>query len=384
MAASAAPHSPAASAAPQSPNACGLPPRIGHIAGIVPAMGNCPTKSASRIIGNAAGASNASDPAEGTPPLIFHGGSVMMTPSTSPVTVTPIFWNPSGNSMDSSYISLVTSYLNAVSVASGQNTNVFSVLNEYSGTNGQINYSVKLGTPIIDTTALPSGDCTVASTDTTGIYADGSGYSTCLSDFLVQAEMFKDITVPIPCTKKRGCGSTTLPVDLSHVYVMFLPKHVESCINSGSTTTASNACTVNHQASSSFCGYHSFSESAQYANLPFPVYQGNTAFTCGNNGIFGTLESPNGNPDGDVVVNLASHEISEMITDPDGSTGWFDSSGFEVGDECSFVFGATQGTAGQLFNQTINGLHFLTQEEFSNNDFAITGHGCVQSAAGEA
>jgi hypothetical protein len=361
----------AASAAPQSPNACGLPPRIGHIAGIIPAMGNCPTKSASRIIGNAAGASTASDPAEGAPPLIFHGGSVLMTPTT-PLTITPIFWNASRHSMASSYISLVTSYLNAVSAASGQNTNVFSVLNEYSGTNGQINYSVKIGTPIIDTAKLPSGDCTVASTDTTGIYVDGSGYSTCLSDFLVQTEMMKDIS-------KQG-----LPRDFSHVYVVFLPKHVESCFDSGSTTTSSNFCTVNHQPSSSFCGYHSFSNSVVYANLPFPVYQGNTAFTCGNNGIFGTLESPNGNPDGDVEVNLASHEISESITDPDGLTGWFDSSRFEVGDECGFVFGATQGTAGQLFNQTINGLHFLTQEEFSNNDFAVTGHGCVQSAADEA
>ena len=42
------------------------------------------------------------------------------------------------------------------------------------------------------------------------------------------------------------------------------------------------------------------------------------------------------------------------------------------------------GHAGQLYNQKINGLHFLTQEEFSNNDFALTGGGCVQSAAAEA
>lgn len=96
------------------------------------------------------------------------------------------------------------------------------------------------------------------------------------------------------------------------------------------------------------------------------------------------VESPNNNPDGDVVINPTSHETSEAITDPDTSTGWFDSSGNEIGDECNFVFGATQGTAGQLFNQTINNLHFLTQEEFSNKDFAITAHGCVQSASAEA
>ena len=68
----------------------------------------------------------------------------------------------------------------------------------------------------------------------------------------------------------------------------------------------------------------------------------------------------------------------EAITDPDTSTGWFDSSGFENGDECAYVFGVTQGTSGQFFNQVIDHHHYLTQEEFSNLDFAQTGGGCLQ------
>jgi hypothetical protein len=44
---------------------------------------------------------------------------------------------------------------------------------------------------------------------------------------------------------------------------------------------------------------------------------------------------------------------------------------------------ADQG-AGHLYNQVINGAHFLTQEEFSNKDFALTGGGCVQSVNAEA
>ena len=50
-------------------------------------------------------------------------------------------------------------------------------------------------------------------------------------------------------------------------------------------------------------------------------------------------------------------------------TGWYDTSGFENGDECAYVFGATRGTAGALFNQTINSHHYIIQEEFSNLDF---------------
>ena len=65
-------------------------------------------------------------------------------------------------------------------------------------------------------------------------------------------------------------------------------------------------------------------------------------------------------------------------------TGWYDSSGFEIGDECAYVFGQTRGAPGQFYNQVINGFHFLTQEEFSNRDFAITGGGCVQNVLQEA
>jgi hypothetical protein len=173
--------------------------------------------------------------------------------------------------------------------------------------------------------------------------------------------------------------------NLAHIYVLYLPKAVESCFNAGSTTTSANACTINHQPSAAFCAYHSEATgSSIYANMPYPIYQSSTGFTCGTDGNFGVVESPNGNPDADTEISPTSHEVNEAITDPDTATGWFDSSGFENGDECAFVFGATQGTPGQLFNQVINGLHFLTQEEFSNKDFALTHGGCVQSANAEA
>jgi len=351
-----------ASAAP-SPNACSQQPRVGHIAGIVPAKGPCANKAAH----------NTSDPASGTPPLLFHGGSVMMTPSSSPLVITPIFWNPSGHPMAAAYKSLITTYIADVAAASGQTTNVYSVLNEYSGSNGQIHYSVSAGAAISDTNALPSSGCRVASSDRSGIYADGTGYNACLDDAQLQSQVNS-------VTSAHG-----LPRNLSHIYVLLLPKAVESCFNAGSTTTSSNACTINHQPSAAFCAYHSEdSASAIYANMPFPVYESSTGFTCGTEANFGVVESPNGNPDADVEISPTSHEVSEAITDPDTATGWFDSSGFEIGDECAFVFGGTSGTAGALFNQTINGGHFLTQEEFSNKDFALTGGGCVQSANAEA
>ncbi|HLK77228.1 MAG TPA: hypothetical protein VKU77_26700 [Streptosporangiaceae bacterium] len=362
---------PMAASAAQPPNACSLSPRDGHIAGIVLAAGPC-TNGAAGAISRAA-AIPASDPAKGTPPLLFHGGPVMMTPSTGPLIVTPIFWNPAGDRMSLAYKVVILKYLLAVTLASGQNSNVFSTLNEYSGTNGQIHYQVRLGLPVNDTDPLPASGCTVASTDTANIYGDGSGYNACLDDAQLQTEIGH-------VTAARG-----LPHNLSHIYVLYTPKHIESCFFSGSTTTAANACTINFQPSAAYCAYHSeATSSAIYANMPFPIYDSATKFTCGTEKNFGTIESPNGNKDADVEISPTSHEISESITDPDTATGWYDSSGFENGDECAYIFGATQGTAGHLYNQVIAGFHFLTQEEFGNKDFALTGGGCVQSASAEA
>jgi|SRR5579863_5041018 len=333
--------------------------RMDHFAGILTAVSTC---------------SGASDAAIGTPPLLFHGGPVMMTRSTGPLVVTPIFWSPASNPMSQAYKLQLLSYLGNAAEASGQLTNVYSVLNEYYGTNGRIHYNMKIGFPLFDSDPLPASGCTVASTDTSNIYGDGSGYNACIDDNQVTAEI------------DHVTSTYGLPHNLSHIYVMYLPKHVESCFFAGSTTTAANACTINYQPSAAYCAYHSEdTTNAVYANMPYPIYNSAVGFTCGSEFNFGTVESPNNNPDSDVEISPTSHEISEAITDPDTMTGWYDSSGFEIGDECAYIYGQTQGFPGHLYNQTFNfSFHYLTQEEFSNRDFAITGGGCVQSALDEA
>jgi hypothetical protein len=348
--------------APTQSGACASPHhgrthvgRIGGIAHPVPVKAGCRTP-------------RASEAAIGTPPLIFHGGAVMGTPSTGPVVVTPIYWNPAGHPLPAAYTKILTTYLADVAAASGTRTNVYSTLNGYFGSNGNIRYRVSLGTPVNDTNPLPANGCKVNGQDTRGIYADSSGYDSCVNDDQVIAETDNVVS------------SRHLPRDLGHIYVMFLPKHLESCFFAGSTTTASNFCTINHQPSAAYCAYHSQAPSgAVYANMPFPIYQSAAGFTCSTDADFPEVQAPNGNPDADTEVSPTSHEIMEAITDPDVTTGWFDSSGFENGDECAFVFGATQGTAGALYNQVIGPRHYLTQEEFSNRDFARTGGGCLQS-----
>ncbi len=331
--------------------------RVGHVGGIVHAT----------AVNTDCGRSTTSDAAIGTPPLIFNGGPVMGTRSTGPVVVTPIFWTPSGHSMSGSYKSILKTYLHDVAEDSGKRTNVYSTLNEYYGSNGRIRYKIALGNPVNDNGPLPADGCTLDSADTTNIYADKSGYDACLDDDQIIAETERVVTA-------RG-----LPRDYGHIYVLFLPKHVQSCFFSGTTTTADNFCTINHQPSAAYCAYHSQAPSgAVYANMPFPIYSSPVGYTCGTEKDFGSIQSPNGNPDADVQVSPTSHEIMEAITDPDTVTGWYDSNGYENGDECAYVFGSTRGHSGRLYNQVINEHRYLTQEEFSNNDFARTGDGCLQ------
>ena len=136
----------------------------------------------------------------------------------------------------------------------------------------------------------------------------------------------------------------------------------------------------------------SYVANAVYADMVYPIYESPVGFTCGTDARFATasgqgiIESPNHNPDADTEISPTSHEVVEAITDPDGETGWGDSSGNEIGDDCAYIYGATNGAAGALYNQTIAGHHYITQQEFSNNVFNASGGtaGCVDSQAAES
>ena len=307
------------------------------------------------------------DPAGGTPPLLYHGGPIMGSTETGPVVLTPIFWNPAGYTMSDSYKSIITRYLQDVASASGQHTNVYSTLNQYYGNNGSNRYQVRLATALNDTGPLPTSGCHVNKNDTINIYADSSGYNACLDDHQVTTET------------DRVVAALGMPVDLAHIYILFLPKGVESCFVHGQTRTAANACTINHWPSARYCAYHSQDKGKViYANMPYPIYDSSVGFTCGSDAKFPDVQSPNGNPNADTEISPTSHEVMESITDPTGHS-WFDSSGFENGDECAYVYGTSSGLPGKEYNQVIGGHHYLTQEEFSNRDFNYTGGGCLQA-----
>ena len=300
-----------------------------------------------------------SPPYRGSPPLTFHGGKTAGTSGTpGELTVTPVYWLPSGFTVPASYRTLINQFIADSAAASGANTNVFSVLTQYTTAGGShLQYKIHTGTPITDTTAFPANGCTP---DSGQIYNTGTGYSRCITNAQLLNEA-KNFTTAHALPNK----------DLAHLYMYFLPKGIETCFTSVNGAHG-GSCSIN--ANGGFCGYHAFSAPPLVADMNYAVVDSPLGWTCSSDAGSNTggNQTPNSNIDADSEISIASHEVNETITDPEG-TAWYDGVGNENGDDCAYVFGDSasfQGPAGAEFNETINGHHYFIQTEFSNNDFA--------------
>ena len=272
----------------------------------------------------------------GSPPLKWHGGPVMTSHEAF-----AIFWAPSGFSFPSGYEAAITEYLENVAADSGLSTNVYSVSAQYVGSNGHATYADSFGGAVVDADAYPaSGTCPAYM----GFH--GAEYTACVSDAKMKAEVAAVV------------ASQEWPSGLGAEYYVVLPPHVGSCFG----TTSTSGCFDKE-----FCAYHSFvsSPALVYANIS---YSPEDPSGCG------VGEYPNGHSNGNVDDTLSSlsHEANESITDPE-LNAWFDGKGFENGDECRNTpfeedYGPPLGgSAGSLFNQSIDGAHYYLQQEWSND-----------------
>jgi hypothetical protein len=275
--------------------------------------------------------------------------------------VTPVYWVPSASSysIPANYENLIDQFIADGAADSGLPTNVFSDLEQYTnGSATSISYLLHAGSPIIDTDAFPTSGCTP---DKGVIWSDGTSYSECVTNSQLFAE--------------AGAITTqqSLPVDLAHVYMFFLPEGVETCFTA-SNSAHHGQCSLNGAGNQSFCGYHSSNGSLMITDMNYAFVDSPSGSTCSSDAGSNTAgnESPNGDIDADTEISIASHEISETITDPT-SLAWYDGAANEVGDDCAYIYGDSdsfQGSPGAQYNQTINGHHYFIQEEFSNAAYA--------------
>jgi hypothetical protein len=225
------------------------------------------------------------------------------------------------------YRSLIDGYLANVAAANGASNNVYANDTQYWDNGGPIVSASSFDGSLVDTAAFPANGCSY------------SGVSVCLTDAQLRTELSRAIA-----SKGWAPGPNKL-------FFIFTPKGVGSCFDS-----TGGDCAYTY-----YCGYHNWYGSGSAAPLIWAnePYLGGTVCDIG--------QHPNGS-DGDATINVVSHEHNEAVTDPQGS-GWWDDSGYEIGDKCAWNFGTALGsTSYGPYNQVIGSGRYYLQQEWSNDD----------------
>jgi hypothetical protein len=272
----------------------------------------------------------------GAPPMIYQGGSIARS-----MKVYAIYWNPgrlqdgtSTSYQSTTYSSLVNRFF--VDFSKTKLANNLTQYYGYSGTTPNVHIGVvhPFKGSFVDTTAFPVGDC---STFYTGV--------NCVSNYALGRE-----AAAVARAHLIAAGTST-------EFFIFTPYGEGSCFYQAACTKG------NGDAYGYYCAFHTYTSSTYgaypnlvYANMPFPIAPGIN--DCG------APSSPNHDQNADSVINVTSHELNESITDP-LLNAWFDPSGYEIGDECSWQFGPQLPSGGDVLWK--GGTHpYWVQKEASN------------------
>jgi len=265
-------------------------------------------------------------------PLVYHSGGQTM----SSVTTYAIFWLPlslqSGapTSMSASYRPIIRRFL-ADYPAHGIDNNNTQYYNTLGGTPTYIQNTGKFGGAALDTSPYPASGC-----------VDSATPGNCLTDLQIRKEIRKVVAL-------KGW-----PIGLKHMFLLFTSSGEGSCLDSI------------HCSYTFYCAYHGFDQTAAgviiYSNEPYAEIS-----VCQGPGA----PSPNGDPVADDAATIASHELTEAITDP-LLNAWYTNSGNEIGDLCAYNYGTLTWDSSAA-DEMWNGNFYLLQQEFDNH-----AGGCVQ------
>jgi hypothetical protein len=326
-------------------------------------------QQAATIFGILPPVNHSASPVSGSPasgPLAYDGGPVMTTNR-----VYAIYWIPRGYTVSGNYETLINRFFGDLQTDSGKNANAYAAATQYyqqgpTGVTSYIQNRTTFAGSVLDSDPLPSLDaasCPDAAAPLNGTNGTPSTPASCVTDAQLRQELSSVI---------RANGWT---VDGSSEFLVFTAKNIGSCAPAG-VTVGTQLETTPACAFQSFCAYHgayydpTLNPNSQviYADVPYAAETAGLPVTCDAG------QYPN-NDDADPTINLVSYVQNGTITDPFG-TGWWSgsASGGETGDLCSFSFGQLQGSAGAEYTQTINGHHYLLQQEWDN-----TTNSCAQS-----
>ena len=290
-----------------------------------------------------------------TPPLLYSGGPVMATNGANGLTVTPIWWQPSGGRFrfPTFYVDLLDQYIHDVAASSGGNDNIYSILTEYyeksGGVKTYVTYKMTAGTPTGHETPSPP---TAASRRPASRRASRTPRYVMSSGPLRPARSCPPRwPTTIPCSSHRGLKPKT---------------------STARTLPAATAATTG--------------ASARAPTRPSMVICRTRRPTAAATPV----KQPNGDLRADGEVSTFAHELAEAITDPlNPQFAWFDGKGNEIADMCDQNYGGALGSTDAAhpditeYNQVSDGHKYYVQELFSNVAFAKSGvgKGCALSEA---
>jgi hypothetical protein len=290
-------------------------------------------------------------PTAGCPPpnayLTYGGGPVVHD-----LTVYTIFWLapgyhfeakydgiPGSTPADFRYESLINRFF-----ADAGGTSYYNIMTQYSDLTGQPRNAITFGGSMVDVGKLNQFNA-----------SDLGTASQPLMDSDIQA-------VILQAAKDRSWPLGNPNV----VYFVFTPATVQSCYTSGSCDGEIDS------GSGAYCAYHSAFSSASGTVLYANMFNAGYSTACGGpNWIYkgkpvGPFDGygPNGDAVADYEIDPASHEMAEAVTDPTGSTGWYDGlNSNEIGDTCDYDFGKLNADKG---NVVLHSHSYLIQTEWSN------------------
>jgi len=139
-----------------------------------------------------------------------------------------------------------------------------------------------------------------------------------------------------------------------HEYHVFLPPGQDECFDSTFSVCASN----------SFCAYHSSADFTDVGHVIYSVEPWTGSPGC-------TALQPDGSTPSS-QNSILSHETIESITDPDGDAWWnasgnLDLYGYEIGDECQWIFFGPTSVGFLLDPVYLNGRPYFVQSEYNNH-----------------
>jgi hypothetical protein len=261
-------------------------------------------------------------------PLIYHnGGRIMPTAN-----IYVIFWLPpklqngTPTTLSKQYQDLQIRFTKDYPGHGLDNNNT----QYFETVGGSTNYILNAGQFVdsyVDTAPYPASAC--KDTVTPG---------NCITDAQIKGEIQR-----VMALKKWKGG-------LNNIYFVYTGTGEGSCFDA-----SSNAC-----AYTAYCAYHGVIPGAApiiYANMPYA----DTKY-CQTAGT----PSPNGTSDGDAAVSVASHELSEAITDP-LLNAWYSATGAEIGDLCAWKGYDPNTWATNKANQSWNGHFYELQLEYDNH-----------------